>query len=252
MGLYLKYEQVRLNTFKFWLSTNADPILLAGDGFFYLNKSDFVECFYCKLELSEWGHRRDVFFEHRKYSPNCKFYLENIPIGKNPLTYNPNTDIFENEEDYIIKHFFSMKFGESIKSEDNLKILSGNSLTKQSTSYMCYEQIRLASFQFWKSKAVKPQTFAKYGLYYTNDSDRVKCFLCGIELIQWKSKDCPYLDHKRYSPRCFNEYDNIPINENPLTYRIYHDVSGCYRTNDVIKKIQKKQIIAKKKANRII
>jgi len=44
--------------------------------------------------------------------------------------------------------------------------------------------------------------FAEAGLYYTGESDIVKCFLCNVSMGGWEPGDSPSGEHKRINPTC--------------------------------------------------
>ena len=54
-----------------------DPVILAGQGLWYTGRGDTVRCYSCRLELSGWTRRMDVFASHIVASPNCA-HLKNI------------------------------------------------------------------------------------------------------------------------------------------------------------------------------
>lgn len=61
---------------------------------------------------------------------------------------------------------------------------------------------RLQSFANWPVDFIDKHILAKIGFYYFGDSDRVKCFVCSIEIHNWEEGDDPVADHKRHSPYC--------------------------------------------------
>ena len=62
---------------------------------------------------------------------------------------------------------------------------------------------RLWTFTDWpKFHHTSPQNLAEAGFYYTEYSDRVCCFYCGIVLKDWEEKDCPWHEHYYWSPFC--------------------------------------------------
>lgn len=71
----LTYEQ-RLKTFDTWpIGLKQSKHDLAKDGFIYTNKSDIVECCYCKIQLCQWLEDDIPSEEHRKYSKRCPSFV---------------------------------------------------------------------------------------------------------------------------------------------------------------------------------
>ena len=68
--------------------------------------------------------------------------------------------------------------------------------------YIRYED-RLASFAAWPPQISQNKTtLARCGLFYSNVSDHVNCFSCGVTLYGWKPEDNPWREHKRLSKNC--------------------------------------------------
>ena len=51
------------------------PSEFVPSGFYYTGRGDVVQCFFCGLYLKHWSCTDRVDFEHRKYSPECKFQV---------------------------------------------------------------------------------------------------------------------------------------------------------------------------------
>ncbi|EGI63470.1 PREDICTED: baculoviral IAP repeat-containing protein 7-B-like [Acromyrmex echinatior] len=83
------------------------------------------------------------------------------------------------------------------------------------------ESVRLDSFKDWSNLWIKPEELTAAGFYYTGESDKVKCFMCEIELIKWKPGDNPIVRHKLNSKRCdfINNisWEKVPIDMDPST-----------------------------------
>lgn len=62
---------------------------------------------------------------------------------------------------------------------------------------------RIESFYDWP-KAIKqtPDQLSEAGFFYTQISDRVVCFNCGIGVRAWDDHDDPWEEHAKYSPKC--------------------------------------------------
>jgi len=64
-----------------------------------------------------------------------------------------------------------------------------------------FEFVRLDSFKNSYLR-IKPEELAAGGFYYTDESDKVKYFMCEIELIKWKPEDNSIVKHKLNSRKC--------------------------------------------------
>ncbi|XP_060592057.1 baculoviral IAP repeat-containing protein 8-like [Ruditapes philippinarum] len=67
--------------------------------------------------------------------------------------------------------------------------------------YVDYGQ-RLRSFARWTRSNPDPVCLSEAGFFYTNQSDLVRCFQCGIGLKDFTEGDDPLLEHVRYSGDC--------------------------------------------------
>lgn len=62
---------------------------------------------------------------------------------------------------------------------------------------------RLNSFEKWPRQiAQKPDAMASAGFYYTKVGDGVRCFCCGLGLINWERNDNIIFEHKKHAPYC--------------------------------------------------
>lgn len=64
------------------------------------------------------------------------------------------------------------------------------------------EQCRLATFRNWPNAYVTPQSLAKAGFYYFNQSDRVTCAWCHGVIAKWEVGDNPFTEHQKFFPNC--------------------------------------------------
>ncbi|KAI8979753.1 hypothetical protein BDF20DRAFT_529716 [Mycotypha africana] len=55
---------------------------------------------------------------------------------------------------------------------------------------------------YLKKRYLQPDNLAKAGFYFMHKSDHVRCFLCDIELSEWKQGQSPYTRHINESPSC--------------------------------------------------
>lgn len=62
---------------------------------------------------------------------------------------------------------------------------------------------RLESFSSWPlSYFLTPEDLAEAGFFYTDASDCVTCFSCGVNLNNWQPFDNVYIQHSIFSPKC--------------------------------------------------
>ncbi|XP_053684088.1 baculoviral IAP repeat-containing protein 7-A [Sabethes cyaneus] len=64
------------------------------------------------------------------------------------------------------------------------------------------EECRLATFSTWPVPYINPASLAKAGLYYTYNSDQVKCAWCEGVIGQWEVGDDPFTEHQKFFPNC--------------------------------------------------
>lgn len=69
-------------------------------------------------------------------------------------------------------------------------------------SYVYFRK-RLDSFASWPPQMrPKPCDLAHAGYFYTNLSDKVCCFACGLMMHDWNRDDDPWLEHHRHTRHC--------------------------------------------------
>ena len=69
------YER-RLHSFKRWPKQMAQcPIDMVRSEFYYSGSGDVVTCFFCGITLKEWDSVDNIDFEHKKFSPQCKYLM---------------------------------------------------------------------------------------------------------------------------------------------------------------------------------
>lgn len=184
----LRDEQVRLDSFKGWMSPHVSKEDLAMNGFYFTSINDNARCYYCGVEISDWVDGDSVKEEHRKHSPYCAIvkgeYVENYPIDT--------------------------KMWKDLRSE-NSEIFHRHSLLecKQATIFNpCHEAMasserRKKTFGLWPSSLNNLiDDIAKAGFYYTNYGDNVKCFSCSGEVCDFTALDKPMERHAALYPEC--------------------------------------------------
>ncbi|KAM7343257.1 death-associated inhibitor of apoptosis 2-like isoform 1-T1 [Cochliomyia hominivorax] len=164
--LDLLLEKNRLATFVNWPNPNITPQSLAKAGFFYRNRSDEVECAWCKGVIAQWEKQDNAFDEHRRFFPECPRVL----LG--PLIEMANDGI----RDLGIQQ---------ISAPKNPKYTS--------------LQARLRTYSNWPIPDIqKPEDLAQAGLYYQKVDDLVRCFHCNMGLRSWEKEDDPWFEHAKW------------------------------------------------------
>ena len=87
----LRYEEIRLATFHNWDVPFIKKEDLARAGFFYLARSDHVQCAFCQGVVGYWENGDHPETEHRKHFPQCPLLLGN-PTGNIPIVKDVNAD----------------------------------------------------------------------------------------------------------------------------------------------------------------
>lgn len=68
--------------------------------------------------------------------------------------------------------------------------------------YLLFKR-RLHSFTSWPIQISQQKAdLAHAGLFYSNVSDRVTCFACGVVLYGWKPWDDPWIEHNKHTRYC--------------------------------------------------
>lgn len=69
----------RLETFnEKWKYHNLSPEKMAGAGFYFMGKDDYVRCMLCSQQFNQWKHDDDPLLEHKKKSPSC-YFIKGFP-----------------------------------------------------------------------------------------------------------------------------------------------------------------------------
>ena len=64
------------------------------------------------------------------------------------------------------------------------------------------EEIRRRTFNNWPVEFLDKNYLAAAGFYFTGFKDIVCCAFCEVQLKEWEPEDCPFKEHKRWSPAC--------------------------------------------------
>uniref|UniRef100_V9IB38 Apoptosis 2 inhibitor n=1 Tax=Apis cerana TaxID=7461 RepID=V9IB38_APICE len=177
----------RLQSFTNWpLSSIVLPENLAKAGFYYLQHDDEVQCIYCGGILKKWELGDDPNKKHRKYFPNCNFY------------------VYQDKDDNLYLSNVKLISGTTSNLSD-LGIQTHTTPKKQDCA--TYEG-RLHTFNGWpKNIKQTPEILASAGFYYDGYSDHVRCFHCDGGLRNWETTDDVWIEHAKWFPKC--EFVNL-------------------------------------------
>jgi hypothetical protein len=67
----MNFEKNRIESFKNFPNNWMDVKELANFGFYFTGVNDCVKCNFCGIGLHKWEAIDDVFYEHKRWSPNC-------------------------------------------------------------------------------------------------------------------------------------------------------------------------------------
>ncbi|CAH0390089.1 unnamed protein product [Bemisia tabaci] len=204
-------EADRLRSFENWPVSFMDPSQLASAGFYYLNQNnDTVRCAFCGVEVGCWVRGDDPMFDHRMWSPNCKF-VKKLPCGNVPLDPSNETPAtteagYDTCGNYGIEIRQQANSTNSSSTSNDVPCLEKLSvqMNKQPDfpNYATYEA-RMKSYRHWPiSLKLKPNVLTEAGLFYLGRGDQVMCFHCGLGLKDWEDGDDPWVEHARWSSRC--------------------------------------------------
>ncbi|XP_011876985.1 PREDICTED: baculoviral IAP repeat-containing protein 3-like [Vollenhovia emeryi] len=176
-------KTVRLKSFESWPCLS--PEKFAEAGFYYTGVDDKVRCFECKVEIWNWKLNVDPMFYHKQRSPRCKF-IGNTSCNV-PMNVNTNT---------------ILTMSGDVCGPYSLEELSDSPSSVKYPVYNTYDA-RLTSFAEWpKVLSCLKKRLAAAGLFYTGNSDRTRCFTCGITIVQWELDDDPWQNHAKCSRTC--------------------------------------------------
>nr|XP_045615371.1 baculoviral IAP repeat-containing protein 7-like [Procambarus clarkii]XP_045615372.1 baculoviral IAP repeat-containing protein 7-like [Procambarus clarkii] len=199
----LLLECVRRQTFANWPVAFVDPDQLAKAGFFYIQKKDHVQCFFCHGIVGFWDPGDQPELEHRRHFPKCAF-VGDVVTGNVPVLC-PADDtgrVFRLLSEY---HAFRVTSTRPIaktpvhKYQDDAQVDVGQLAYPQFNT----DASRKQTFTNWEAEVgISTHALVAAGFFYTGISDWVQCFHCGGGLFCWRQGDDPATDHARYYPCC--------------------------------------------------
>ena len=105
---------------------------------------------------------------------------------------------------------------------------------------------RVVSFKSWPPQLSQKNTdLANAGFFYSNVSDRVTCFACGVRLYGWKIRDDPWIEHYKNAKHCLYlnmvggvrivepKHGGTDIRAKPTPRHGTHDRTGTDESDDV-------------------
>ncbi len=189
-------EQNRINSFKNWPRHLVWPTRLAKAGFYFDERRSVTVCFCCGLQIHAefWTLGTNPRNVHREQRRDCSFIngnSDNEPMLPQPTNANGRRGATQNS--------FSGHLHAQTEDDDDIQ-----NPTMRETRQMAHLQARLGTFLGrWPSRhIVSPRALARTGFFFYGRRDRVKCFHCGIVLMNWEPGDHPLQEHLRHSPNC--------------------------------------------------
>ncbi|KAK3099027.1 hypothetical protein FSP39_025415 [Pinctada imbricata] len=137
---------------------------LAKAGFIYCGVKDYVQCVYCNLRLRKWDAKDKPLAEHKIWKPSCPYILSKTKQIQRSMV--------------------------RVCSDQT----NGADYTDSSVRQRTFTRANIC---------VSVQTMAEAGFYlYKDGTDHVRCFSCGIQLVNWKTGEDPWMEHARASAEC--------------------------------------------------
>lgn len=211
-----QHEEFRLRSFNYWSVNFIDPNRLAMTGCYYTGHSDTVHCHFCRVEIGRWEPGDDEVNEHLRWSANCPLLrrreTNNVPIDATlldqilpPVTFDVSGGSFgiDIREHTIVEGTFEpvVPFAAIVTSQPMQPV----SMAERTSKYPNYaiEEVRLRSYIHWpKMMNQKVKQLADAGLFYTSIGDRVRCFSCGCDIVDWDENDDPWKRHALWFSNC--------------------------------------------------
>ncbi|XP_040567805.1 death-associated inhibitor of apoptosis 2 [Lepeophtheirus salmonis] len=202
----MRYEEMRLSTFKNWPSNaKVEARKIAKAGFFHTGNESEVQCSWCNVLISQWEYGDQVMAKHRYANSNCPFILnisDNVPMILNSSTSDSETN--NNDEVDIPPQLLR------IRSYSPQRIESFKSETS-----------RFSTFEDWPLSYIDPSALARSGFIYSGRGDCVRCVFCGEYVGDWDRNDDPEEEHRNLFSHCpfvrGLEVGNIPISRRPFS-----------------------------------
>ena len=249
-------ERERLCSFVEWPLITVEPSVLARNGFIFLKKLDYCECFDCSIIIGMWELNSTKYKDHL---PNCNFNnrtsIRNINLYQSYILeklslpheeWPPFLDSEPKSKLIQCKNIYrDVKCCDSIlHAVVNLQYTQG--VYFYEIQYKGYEHLqkRMDSFvmeyrQLWPLIRGNYRHLARAGFFYLGKSDFVACFRCGGVLTNWREGDDPFVEHARWYPYCIFIYVTKGLqfirkvhNENPPMLKVHS--TGIIKTANIL------------------
>lgn len=181
----MNVEENRLRTFSNWPGNAAvDYNRIARAGFYYTGRSTEVQCFLCGGRISEWNYGDQAMVRHRQIDPNCPFVVNPSATCNVPL-------VSSNNSTPVSSSSTTSPSRQQTNVPSQLPAPSVSTINSQTPrSEYRTEAQRLRSFVNWPiSMIVTPESLAKAGFYYLQESDMVRI----MKFINYR-RSCPVDD----------------------------------------------------------
>ncbi|CAF3130984.1 unnamed protein product [Rotaria sp. Silwood2] len=196
---YINYT-IRLQSFESWSDlhpqingaqkTFVTPQTMSKHGFYFSGPNDGVTCFYCGNTLVDWSsaicstNENIVQFEHARFFP-CRFVIYTAGVK------------------FVAEAGYFQTVSPQERRDRNPTILK--SLTMSESIEKKPETIDecLATFYKWPRNApISAQALADSGFYYLGEELRVKCFMCDLEVDDWRHGMTAIGTHRKRKSDC--------------------------------------------------
>ncbi|UJR09177.1 hypothetical protein I4U23_013425 [Adineta vaga] len=171
-------------------NTHVTSQTMAKHGFFFSGPKDGVTCFYCGNTLVDWSeaicstNENIVQLEHARFFP-CRF-----------VTYTAGGKFVANAG-----YFHTVSTQE--RRDRNPMTSQAFSDPKNTDKKPRNIDECLATFENWPRYApISAQALADTGFYYLGDELRVKCFMCDLEVDDWRHGMTALGTHRKRKNDC--------------------------------------------------
>lgn len=210
----------RMETYLNWYFKHQHPGELAKAGFFSTGEDDEVYCFYCGGRLYDWASNVMPWEEHALYFPRCEWLLQQKGIA-------------------FVEKIQSKKA--NLSSEKEVQRSSLNSSRNKVNSPVCSTidmsilDNRIQSFkghdQLFRYSV---EEFAAAGFFFIVINNTIKCYMCEIEIYNWRDGFSPIEIHQKRSPTCLlvARASDLDDKETASDYRNKKQNTSCKRLNE--------------------
>ena len=280
-------EDMRLATFVNWPAGNlVSPLQMVTAGLYYTGEGDQVKCFSCNGRIMYWESGDIPMQEHRRHFPQCRFVNNplntdnvgftfgdavSVPVsaavrgGGNEIQQD-SVSTARNQDQMDSAEVFdghsevdSLVYRNNVDAVPHIQNQSSTHPSVFSPDRMSNKENRIQSLRHWPLKRnININRVAEHGIYYTGESDKLKCVHCNGSMINWDDGDDPIQEHdKHFSDRC-NRSKTQTQDTNSRTYDALNIITerpkhSQYATEDArlqtfrgwkLEKVQSKAILA--------